>query len=71
MFITIKLDDMTVRVYGTQEEATTKSITLNRKDPEHPSFRLYCGNAYHKGNEATYMGELHRDFGDDKLYWRK
>lgn len=67
IFITIKDNDQTVRVYETEEEATKQSIKINQSDPFHPSFQLFQYDGINP--KAKWIGRLIRDFGNSKLYW--
>ena len=49
------------------DDALKKAIAENLKDEEHPSFYLYDINVK---NKCKLIAKLHRDFGDDNLYWR-
>ena len=68
MYITIKLEDHSVRVYPTEEKAKEHCLKINKREPNHPSFYLYKAKGQTK---ALFLGRLYRVWGRDEYFWRK
>ena len=68
-WVTLNPIDYTLRVFVSKEDAFISSVRLNERSDDHPAFLLYriVGTEI----KLKFIGELHRDFGDDKFYWKK